>query len=191
MKFLFSITVALLCLYPSIAQSTEPEVDTLYFPKTKVGVPPVDHSVPPVYLLAKPVREESTPSIKYKPGDWANVDYSQSSGRRWENFFAYVVNAHKQQEYQLYYKGRGKEISSEELKSIPFMSMQKAKTHLPKYLKIVTPGRNKNLMEVYRWQHPNMHVVTYDKKRSGYYLYRIALVIYEDPNHPEAKVFIE
>ena len=179
--------------------------DTLYLEVMKVPIPEVDTTVSAVYLWAHPLRHPKTPGNKYRVGDWVRLDYSDHPGLRapvrpksglykyekLESRFIYTQNPQQQQEYAFFYKDdEGELVSEEEFKSITFSKFPKVKKILSPY-KMNPPHKGKDLREVYRWQHPNLHVIAYDKARKGYYRYRIALTIYRDPNHPEAAAILE
>lgn len=205
MRILF-LVVALLWGYIVNIFAQESAPDTLYLSSMKLPIPAVDSTVPRVYLLAHPLRHPKTPGNKYRAGDWVRVDLSKYPGvrvpiaprsdifvyERLESRFIYTQNPQKSQEYKFYYRGEeGELVSEEEFKSIKFLKFPAVKKLLLPY--DITPPilYDKELGEVYRWQHPNLYVVVYDKNRKGYYRYRIALVIYHDDNHPKAYQILE
>lgn len=166
-------------------------MDTLYLSRP-VPIPEVDTAVRAVYLWAHPLRSRKTPGNRMRNRDWLQLDYPETDPlyNELENVFLYkqlVVYGERStlEDYDLYYKGTGEALNEEEFKSIRFTKLP-ALVKLLKPYKISLPFRDKELREVYRWQHPNLHVVAYDKKRKGYYRYRIALVLYRDSFHPES-----
>lgn len=204
MRILFFV-VALLCSYSSLLCAQENSRDTLYLTFTKVPIPAVDTTVSAMYLLAHPLRPPQTPGDRYRVDDWVRLDYSKHQGilvpsppksgiYKWEkqeSRFIYVQNPKKEQKYVFYYKGEeGELISDEEFKESNCPKFSIVRELLQPYNHVVLHKR-KDPYEVYRWQHPNLYVVVYDKTRKGYYRYRIALTIYRDPYHPEASVMEE
>ena len=165
--------------------------DSIYVASGAVYIPPI--SGEPIYLLASPLRPVKTRGSKLRTRDWVKVDYSNQNNiiimgfgdsLVIENFFAYyAAEFPKMQEYKLYYKGTGEEITKEDFDSIKFTRMPTALRELKKYK---LPRTKRFSGEVDRWQHPHLFVIEHDKKAGHYYKYRIALVIYMDYNHPEA-----
>ena len=165
--------------------------DSIYVASGAVYIPPI--SGEPIYLLASPLRPVKTRGSKLRTRDWVKVDYSDQNNiiimgfgdsLVIENFFAYyAAEFPKMQEYKLYYKGTGEEITKEDFDSIKFTRMPTALRELKKYK---LPRTKRFSGEVDRWQHPHLFVIEHDKKAGHYYKYRIALVIYMDYNHPEA-----
>ena len=165
--------------------------DSLYVASGAVYIPPV--SGEPIYLLASPLKSGHTPGHKLRTRDWVKVDYSDRNNiiimgfgdsLVIENFFAYyAAEFPKMQEYKLYHKGTGEEITKEDFDSIKFTRMPTALREIKKYK---LPRTRRTLREVDRWQHPHLFVVEHDKKTGRYYKYRVALVIYIDYDHPEA-----
>lgn len=188
------------CTYFLSAQ--ENAQDTLYMDFIRVPIPSVDSTVLAVHLLAHPLRSPETPGDKYRLGDWVRLDYSKYPGilvptkpksgrykrKKIESHYVYLADPEKQQKYKFYYKGEaGERIRDVEYRSIKFSKLTDVRELFQSY-KCTVPQRGKDVHEVYRWQHPNLYVVMYDKSRQGYYRYRIALVIYTDPYHPDAYV---
>ena len=132
---------------------------------------------------------------KKRTRDWVKVDFSDENNiiivnagdpLVIENFFAYYAAGFPEmKEYELYYKGTGEEITKEDFDSIKFTRMPTALREIKKYK---LPRTRRSSGEVDRWQHPHLFVVEHDKKADRYYKYRIALVIYMDYDHPEAKM---
>lgn len=166
-------------------------MDTLHFVRPLL-IPEVDTAVRAVYLWAHPLRSGQTPGNRLRNRDWVHVDFSGDADaleKGLESSFKYKQLAYREKSklegYDLYYKGTGEALSDEEFKTIRFTKFP-ALVKLLRPYKITLPFRDKELREVYRWQHPNLHVVAYDKKRKGYYRYRIAIVLYRDSFHPES-----
>ena len=167
--------------------------DSIYVASGAVYIPPI--SGEPIYLLASPLRPAKTRGSKLRARDWVKVDYSYQNNiiimgfgdsLVIENRFAYYAAGFPEmKEYELYYKGTGEEITKEDFDSIKFTRMPTALREIKKYK---LPRTRRTLGEVDRWQHPHLFVVEHDKKAGRYYKYRIALVIYIDYNHPEAKI---
>ena len=165
--------------------------DSIYVASGAVYIPPI--SGEPIYLLASPLKSGHTPGHKLRTRDWVKVDYSDRNNiiimgfgdsLVIENFFAYyAAEFPKMQEYKLYHKGTGEEITKEDFDSIKFTRMPTALREIKKYK---LPRTRRTLREVDRWQHPHLFVVEHDKKTGRYYKYRVALVIYIDYDHPEA-----
>ena len=165
--------------------------DSIYVASGAVYIPPI--SGEPIYLLALPLKSGHTRGSKIRTRDWVKVDYSDQNNiiimgfgdsLVIENFFAYyAAEFPKMQEYKLYYKGTGEEITKEDFDSIKFTRMPTALREIKKYK---LPRTRRSSGEVDRWQHPHLFVIEHDKKAGRYYKYRIALVIYMDYNHPEA-----
>ena len=167
--------------------------DSLYVVISGVYIPPI--SGEPIYLLASPLKSGHTPGSKIRTRDWVKVDFSDQNNlivRKVgdplviENFFAYyAVGFPEMKEYELYYKGTGEEITKEDFDSIKFSRMPTALREIKKHK---LPRTRRFSGEVDRWQHPHLFVIEHNKKAGRYYKYRIALVIYMDYNHPEAKI---
>lgn len=196
------LLVFALCSYVSTMFSQNAESRLLQLDLMTIPIPPVDSTVSSVYLLAKPLRSPQTPGNKCRVGDWVRLDFSkhpgfrvpmasESDGYKYEKIesrFIYKQNPQKQQEYVFYYQGEeGELVSDTVLRAIKFSKSPAVIKTLQPY-KLSIPHRGKDLFEVYRYQHPNLHVIVYDDSRKGYYRYRIALVMYKDNNHPEAYV---
>ena len=167
--------------------------DSIYVATGAVYIPPI--SGEPIYLFASPLRPAKTRGSKLRARDWVKVDYSYQNNiiimgfgdsLVIENRFAYYAAGFPEmKEYELYYKGTGEEITKEDFDSIKFSRMPMALREIKKYK---LPRTRRFSGEVDRWQHPHLFVVEHDKKAGRYYKYRIALVIYMDYNHPEAKI---
>ena len=167
--------------------------DSIYVATGAVYIPPI--SGEPIYLLASPLRPVKTRGSKIRTRDWVKADYSNQNNLIifgfgdslvLENRFAYYAAGFPEmKEYELYYKGTGEEITKEDFDSIKFTRMPTALREIKKYK---LPRTRRFSGEVDRWQHPHLFVIEHNKKAGRYYKYRIALVIYMDYNHPEAKI---
>lgn len=186
-KVLFLVMSVWIGISPLLSQKEV--INILNLSGENVPIPKVDPTVSTVYLWAHPLRHPDTPGNRYRVGDWVRLDLYEY--KNLESRFVYVQNPQKQQEYHFFYKEKRRElVSKKEFKSIKFSTFPKVKELLQPY-KLTVPTEKKNLHEVYRWQHPNLHIISYDQQKRAYYRYRIALVIYEDPYHPEAYVIEE
>ena len=167
--------------------------DSIYVASGAVYIPPI--SGEPIYLLASPLKSGHTPSSKIRTRDWVKVDFSDQNNLHimgfgdsliLENGFVYKADRYPNaKEYELYYKGTGEEITKEDFDSIKFSRMPTALREIKKHK---LPRTRRFSGEVDRWQHPHLFVIEHNKKAGRYYKYRIALVIYMDYNHPEAKI---
>ena len=145
-----------------------------------------------IILKPSPMSSPNTPSSKIKSYSWVDIDYSDTQKflKMTANNLIYVVKARPLVEYSFYYSQIGEVLSEEEYKKIEFTDISEAlnKIKLPQNQNERSHpiGYLKKFWEVARWQHSNLHVVLYDKKRKSYYRYRVGLVVYCDETHPNA-----
>ena len=157
--------------------------DTIPFPKV---------CGEPIVVEARPLTPPNTPGNRIKSHSWVYLDYSKPNKifTMTANLFLYVIKADPRIEYHFYCSQSGEALSLEEYQKIKFTNMPEAlrKIKLPQNQSSRShpKGYRRELWEVARWQHPNLYVVLYDKKRKSYYRYRVGLVIYCDETHPNA-----
>lgn len=191
MRLILLFIACFLYALPSLAQNRSE--DTPYLSTMKMYIPREDTSFPSISLLTNSVQHKKTPGRKLRPGCWINLDYSseERGGLYFEDRFVYCQSVEKDQSYDLYYKGTGNHLLDNTVREISFTKFSDLVKKLSPYRIQLPTIAGKNPYEVYRWHHPNLHVVFYDKKRGGYFSYRIALVMYLDMHHPKALRFFE